>query len=302
MSFRLMLVRLLLKAMGVKKFARVPEEVFLKRLKATNKNRGFFLPDDGKAYYADQLIQEKWHCLRIQRREQPSERAILFFFGGGMLMNADKGDVASARRLSERTGCDVWFPFYPLCLEHDIEENIKMAFECYREMLKVYGPGNVSTSGCSSGGMLSLAVGLYNNSLEEKCPMPRQIVPISPGEVPVDEAERARMEAINPRDVMVDIAFMTRVEKFLRQGRTDIPEWMIHPTLGNYEGFPKVTFFYSEDEILYGAMPCFTAALKRYGVPFEVISRPGLPHCYPVMPFIPEAKEDFARLCEILSQ
>ena len=47
------------------------------------------------------------------------------------------------------TGCDVWFPFYPLCVEHCITETYDMAYECYRRMIELYGGGNVSTCGFS---------------------------------------------------------------------------------------------------------------------------------------------------------
>lgn len=300
-SLRAKLLHRVLLMLGIKRFAQAPEEEFIRRLRATNKKRGYFFPTDKKAHYEDLVVEGGHHCLKIMCSATPSERAILFFFGGGMLMDGDKNDVKTGRKLMEATGCDVWFPFYPLCLDHDVEYSIRTAFNCYREMIAVYGGGNVSTCGCSSGGMMSIAIGLYNNTLDEKLPMPRHIVPISPGEIPVDEAERERMLALNDRDAMVDLAFMDRVGGFLTQGRTDLPEWMLQPSKGDFSNFPKVHFFYSEDEILYGALPNYEAALKRYGVEYEVDSRPGMVHCYPVMTFIPEGKAAFDRLTRILS-
>lgn len=301
-SVQARLLNVALRLAGVKRFARAPEAEFERKLREGNRKRGYFMPTDARAHYEDCVVEGRYHCLRIQKEKKPSERAVLYFFGGGMLMDADKGDVDTARRLMKATGCDVWLLFYPLCLDHDIEENIKVAFECYRRMVKVYGAGNVSTCGCSSGGMLAMAVGLYNNALSaaDRLPMPRHVVPISPGEVPLDPQERARMEALNPKDLMVDIAFMTRVEKFMRKGRDDIPHWMIHPSEGDFTGFPTVHFFYSEDECLYGALPNFAAALEKRGVPYEVYSRPGMIHCFPVIEFLPEGREAFDRVAEIL--
>ena len=35
-----------------------------------------------------------------------------------MVIGPDKGDLPVMRKLCRETGCDVWFPFYPLCMEH----------------------------------------------------------------------------------------------------------------------------------------------------------------------------------------
>lgn len=297
--------RLLLKALkltGIKAFASKPLDQFEARFRRDNRKREFGLPKLSGAEITEEPILEKYRCLRIQATEKPSERAILYFFGGGMLMAPDLNDVRTAKKLMEATGCDVWMAMYPLCLDYDIEENIRMAYASYKRMLEIYGAGNVSTCGCSSGGMLALAVGLYNNMQPEdrRLPMPRQIVPVSPGEVPWDEEEKQRMQALDPYDPMVGYDFMSRVEHFVRHGRTDLPEWMIHPTLGDYTGFPPVHFFYSEHETLYGAYPTFAAALDRCGVEHDLDLQPHLPHCYPVMTFLPEGKAAFARLAAVL--
>ena len=61
-----------------------------------------------------------------------------------------------------------------------------------------------------------------------------------------------------------------------------------------------IHFFYSADEGLYGALPDFEAACRRSGVPFDAFARPGMVHCYCMLPCFREAKEDFAKITEIL--
>lgn len=210
-SLRSRALPVLLKIAGVKRMSRLPIEDFRRRIAKGNRHRGYRMKRKKFPYETDHLIDGKWHCLEIRSGSERAERAILYFFGGGMLMDADRRDLNVAKELADASGCDVWFAFYPLCHEHDIEENIRMGFSCYRMMIDIYGAGNVSTCGASSGGMMALAIGLYNNACGRPLPMPRQIVAISPGEVPVDEEERQRMETLNDRDPMVDISFMTRI-------------------------------------------------------------------------------------------
>lgn len=285
---------------GIKKLYSLPEDEFLQKVKKMNRNRGFFIPKDHRAHYEDELIFGKYHCLKVMPDTAPAKRGILCFYGGGMILDSDRGDIAVAAKLANQTGCDVWFPYYPLCIEHDIRENIEMGFECYRKMIESYGAGNVSAFGFSSGGMLALAMGLYNNTLSEKLPMPRHIVAVSPGEVPSDAAESKRMEALNGTDYMVDFAFMTKVEKFMRHDKDDIPDWMIHPSMGDYSDFPKIHFYYSSNEVLYGARENFEAACKKYGVEYEMNVRDGMFHCYCMLPYFKEAKEDFAQIADLL--
>ncbi len=178
---------------------------------------------------------------------------------------------------------------------------MRIGAKCYRRMIEIYGGGNVSTCGFSSGGALAIGMALYNNTLAQKLPMPEHIVAVSPGEVPWNDKEKLLMKALNDRDVMIDYDFMKKVEKFMRHRQKNVPEYMLSGTKGDYSGINDITFFYSTDEVLYGAKDMFVDACKRYGVKYKVYERPGMVHCYPFLPYYHEAKEDFNIIVDILS-
>ena len=129
-------------------------------------------------------------------------------------------------------------------------------------------------------------------------PQPRHIVAVSPGEVPWNDEERARMQALNASDVAIDYAFMAKGEKLMRHGHNDVPDYMLAPSRGDYTGVGDIHFYYSTDEVLYGALPEFKAACERANVPYTVTARPGMTHCYCMLPYFKEAKEDFAMIVE----
>ena len=241
-------------------------------------------------------------CLIVREAEKPSKRAILYFFGGGMVIGPDKGDLPVMRKLMRDTGCDVWFPFYPLCMEHCITETYDMIYACYRRMIGLYGGGNVSTCGFSSGGALALGIAAHNNAQAEPLPQPRHIVAVSPGEVPWNDAEKSRMQELNAKDVAIDYAFMVTVEKFMRHGCENVPDYMISGSRGDFTGVGDIHFFYSADEVLYGALPDFEEACKRAKVPYTAFARPKMVHCYCMLPIFREAKEDFAKITDILKK
>ena len=301
MSVFASLLRGVYKLSGAKKAFTLPEEEILKVIEKQNRSRGVFAPADHKAHY-ETIRVNGFPCLIVRENPQPAKRAILYFFGGGMVIGPDRGDLPVMRKLAHDTGCDVWFPFYPLCTEHCITDTYDMAYECYRRMIGVYGGGNVSTCGFSSGGALALGIAAHNSALGRPLPQPRHIVAVSPGEVPWNDEEKARMQALNEKDVAIDYAFMVLVEKFMRHGKENVPDYMISGSRCDFSGVGDIGFFYSSDEVLYGALPDFEAACRRAGVPYTAFARPGMVHCYCMLPYFKEAREDFAKITDILKK
>ena len=169
MSIGASLLRGVYRLSGVKKAFALPVEQLLKAIEKANRGRGFFMPTDRKAHYEKRMVNG-FPCLIVRAESKPSQRAILFFFGGGMVIGPDKGDAAVLRKLCYGTSCDVWFPIYPLCTEHCITVSYDMAYACYRQMIALYGDGNVSTCGFSSGGALALGMAAHNNALGAPLP------------------------------------------------------------------------------------------------------------------------------------
>ena len=298
MSFFASVLRAAYKLSGAKKAFTLPEDEILKVIEKQNRSRGVFTPKDHKAHY-EMITVNGFPCLIVRERPQPSKCAILYFFGGGMVIGPDRGDLPVMRKLAFDSGCDVWFPFYPLCTEHCITDTYAMAYECYRKMIGIYGGGNVSTCGFSSGGALALGIAAHNSALGTLLPQPRHIVAVSPGEVPWNDAEKARMQALNEKDVAIDYAFMVTVEKFMRHGQDNVPDYMISGSRGDFSGVGDIHFIYSADEVLYGALPDFEEACRRANVPYTAFARPGMVHCYCMLPYFKEAREDFAKIAEI---
>jgi len=87
------------------------EEVLTRVSKMNAKNRQFTMPTDSKAHYTDHLIQGKYHCLEINMTAKRKKKAVLFVFGGGMIIGSDKGDIGLSRKIAAATNTDIWFPY-----------------------------------------------------------------------------------------------------------------------------------------------------------------------------------------------
>ena len=109
MSIFASILRSVYKLSGAKKAFALPEDALRKEIEKQNRHRGVFTPTDRKAYY-ETIAVNGFPCLIVREHLKPSERAILYFFGGGMVIGPDKGDLPVMRKLCRETGCDVWFP------------------------------------------------------------------------------------------------------------------------------------------------------------------------------------------------
>ena len=85
-------------------------------------------------------------------------------------------------------------------------------------------------------------------------------------------------------------------------GQADVPDYMISGSRGDFSGVGDIHFFYSADEVLYGALPDFAEACRRAGVPYTAFARPKMVHCYCMLPYFKEARTDFAEIVEILKK
>lgn len=86
----------------------------------------------------------------------------------------------------------------------------------------------------------------------------------------------------------------------MRHGCENVPDYMLSGSRGDFTGVGDIHFFYSADEVLYGALPDFENACKRANVHYTVSARPKMVHCYCMLPIFKEAKEDFAKIVDIL--
>ncbi len=84
MSIFAALLRGVYKLSGAKKAFSLPEDEILKVIEKQNRSRGVFTPTDKKAYY-ETVTVNGFPCLIVRQKPTPSERAILYFFGGGYI-------------------------------------------------------------------------------------------------------------------------------------------------------------------------------------------------------------------------
>lgn len=297
MSIQYSIAKSAFRLLGLKKMFQLPMDKLVIKAEHFNKNRDFQIPKNQKYIYGDvPVMNGKYHCLSIQKHQQRSKKAILFFFGGATIIGPDGDDVKCAAGYGADCDMDVWFPYYPLCTRNSISETYKMVFDTYRKMVDVYSAENITLLGFSSGAALAIGVCLYNKDLGSPLPMPRRIIACSPGCCPDSEEQLNKMKELSEKDIMVDVAFMENVRTLMKHGE-NVPDYMISGTLGDFKGLPDIHFWYGSDEVLYACADNFAKACREGNVPYTLTVGKGMCHCYPMVSLFPEGKLAHEEIC-----
>ena len=299
MSIKYEILKRLAKASGLKNrwVGQSTEALLQNRRRQNARNRIPALRDD--AFEINRIEVMGCPVLRLIHKQR-SERANLFLIGGGMISAPRPGAVKKALRFARETGLDVFIPYYPLCTDYPLTRAYAMIHATYKEMLKDYAPEQISVLGTSSGGNLALGMVPYINDGRTDTPMPGHIMAISPGTCVDTEAEWQRMLELDKLDVAIPAQYMKTAAEIMRHGDDSVPEYMLWLQRGDFTNCPRVTFIYGSHETLYACAPSFEAAMKKYGVDYEMIVGEGMFHCYPVFPICQEALDGWNMMVRIM--
>lgn len=297
MSFSYKVAAFIVKMLGIKKMFLLPEDKILALAKKNNQKNQFSMPTDKDFFYELNEING-YKNLIIKNNEEKSDKAILFLYGGGNIGCPDKRDMKFAKKLARETKKDLWFSFYPLCIENSIKTTYEFLYMTYESMLKFYSAKNISFIGFSSGAVNAIGLLLYNNDLGN-LPMPNLIVAVSPGAIPFTQREKDMMENLRDKDILIEPDYLYTAKNIVSKGE-DIPKYMLYGPAGDFSDFPMTHFYFGTHEVIYAFAKSFADSFDKYKAPYKIHLGQGLCHCYPLMDFYPEGKEAQKEIFEIL--
>ncbi len=301
MSLKYEILKRLVRWIGLKRkwVGKSTEELLESRRRQNVKNRIPALRDD--AFDISRTEVMGFPVLKLIHKRK-ADRANLFLIGGGMISAPRPRAVKKALRFARETGLDLFIPYYPLCTDFPLTRAYEMIHETYRVMLRDYAPERISVLGTSSGGNLALGMVPYINDGHQDTPMPGYIMALSPGTCVSTEEEWQRMLELDKKDVAIPAQYMKTAVEIMRHGNDSVPDYMIWLQQGDFTNCPRVTFIYGSDETLYACAPSFEAAMRKYGVDYQMIVGEGMFHCYPVFPIVKEAREGWDMMVRLMKE
>lgn len=300
MSFTYKILEKFVKLIRLKKIFLLPEDKILNYARRQNQKPSFKISDEEDLYFEDKIFLSQRLIILHSKNKSPG--AILYLFGGGYITNPDKRDLNLAKKICRETGKDVWFYFYPLCIENSIVKTYASTVKVYEEMTKTYNEEDkepLSLIGFSSGASLALGICLYINENKLDIRMPREIIASSPGGCLCDELDMDNLKKLNEKDIIVDYKYFETAKNIMTKGE-DVPDYMLYPFRGNFKDFPMTYLYYGSREVIYAFAPLFEKALKNYGIKYKIIVGQGLCHCYPLLSIFKEGRDAQEEIIKIL--
>lgn len=229
------------------------------------------------------------------------KRALLYVHGGGFVAMSAAGYRPIASALARRLGVPVFSVDYRLAPEHPFPAALDDTIAAYLALRARIPAEGIVIAGDSAGGNLALATVL---ALRERLGIPRPvagIVAISPW---TDLLATGASISVNARsdDTLPRVApHLDHARAYAPQARFREP--LISPLYGSYRDGPPMLVFASRTETLLDDARALVARVRSQGGIATLVTEDGLPHAWPIYPFLPEAKAtyrtiaDFAKRC-----
>ena len=219
------------------------------------------------------------------KTKQPKETLVLFVHGGAFISGPAKHHWDAIKTIVKNTNCTIWMCNYPKAPEHNITEISQNIDSVYKEALQTYTSDQIILIGDSVGGTLITA--LTQRLIQEKKALPQKIMLICP--VMDATMENPKITAIDAFDPMLSKLGILSSKKMCA-GKVPLNHEMISPLNGDFTGFPKTILYVATNDIMYPDQLLVIKKMQDAAVDLEVIEGENMPHIWPLLPVMKEAK------------
>lgn len=234
--------------------------------------------------------------ITVIRKTSRPERLLLYVHGGAFVAGPGQHHWDFLEKLVDKTTFSSWLCNYPKAPEHRINLISENLDEVYAFALSHYAPENIVLMGDSVGG--TLAIALVQRLIKNQQPLPSKLILLSP--VLDASFSNPAIAAIEPLDPMLSVAG-AKSAKQLCAIAGDLRDPRISPLYGSFKGFPETHLFAGELDITYPDQQVFAERLQEANVNFSLVIGKGMPHIWPLLPVMKEAKQARNQLIALLN-
>jgi len=245
----------------------------------------------------------------IQQSSHPSEKVILWIYGGAFLAGDSTGNLGIAEKVGLMSGGrDCFIPNYRLVPEAHLDDALFDVTLAYEYLLYERGirPENVTLLGVSSGGGL---VTLLMQALVEARQKNESYVELPAGGVLIGPfvdycTPKGSMDAYIKHDLIVNQSVFDEGIPYLEvvlgchKNRVEAS-----PIYRSFIGLPPLCICVSEHEVVYDQAMILAQRAKNQGVDVTVGTWKYMCHIFPFFaPFVPEGREGLEFICNWLKE
>lgn len=222
----------------------------------------------------------------IRTPESRDDRVLLYLHGGGFVLPALGAHREMLGNWCRALGCTVYLPDYRLAPENPYPAAPNDCLHAYRWLLASgIDPARIVTAGDSAGGALTLA--LMHGLRDAGLPMPAALVLVSPAS---DMTMSGRSAIVNEKR---DPMFCMQVLLMMRQAyatELQVVEPLASPLFGSMAGLPPMMITVGSTEMMLSDSERVAERVADAGGDARLAVWHGLPHAFPVMALLPEAR------------
>ncbi|WP_296795901.1 alpha/beta hydrolase [uncultured Methanobrevibacter sp.] len=245
-----------------------------------------------RIYHTKVESKDMFGCQMILFNEiEDAERLVIYIHGGIYVNEIRLPHISFCDNLAKKINACVFTPIYPLAPNHTYKETYEIVEKLYNHLLTMNKPIIIMGDSAGGGFTASFCEYLAINNL----PQPKNIILISPW---VDVSMSGDYDDVE-YDPMLGVEGAREMGKSWA-GDLDPKDYRISPLFGEVSKLPKTTLFIGTHEIIYSDVIKFYDKLKDNGVDVELNVGEEMSHVYPLYPFVPESKEAFNHIVEIL--
>lgn len=223
---------------------------------------------------------------RIRTAESRDDRVLLYLHGGGFVLPALGAHREMLGNWCRTLGCTVYMPDYRLAPENPYPAAPLDCLHAYRWLLaQGVEPSRIVTAGDSAGGALTLS--LMHALREAGLPMPAALVMLSPAS---DLTMSGTSALVNEKR---DPMFCMQVLLMMRQAYANELQTTEHaasPLFGPLSGLPPMMITAGSTEMMLSDSERVAVRATEAGGDARLDVWRGLPHAFPVMSLLPEAR------------
>ncbi|MCF1715038.1 alpha/beta hydrolase [Flavihumibacter sp. RY-1] len=234
--------------------------------------------------------------ITVIRKTSRPERLLLYVHGGAFVAGPGQHHWDFLETLTNAANVCSWLCNYPKAPEHRINLISENLDEVYSFALSHYAAENIVLMGDSVGGTLIIA--LVQRLIKNQQPLPSKLILLSP--VLDASFSNPAIAAIEPLDPMLSVAG-AKSAKQLCAIAGDLRDPRISPLYGSCKGFPETHLFAGELDITYPDQQVFAERLQEANVNFSLVIGKGMPHIWPLLPVMKEAKQARNQLIALLN-
>lgn len=228
--------------------------------------------------------------------DKESKHLLIFIHGGAFISGPAKHHWETLKQIAKKTKYKIWMCDYPKAPENQIQGISQNLDAIYAFAITKYQPENIVMLGDSVGATLTAA--LIQRLILNKQKVPAKAILISP--VMDASMSNPEIEAYEQRDVMLSRPGVLSAKKMCA-GKIDLKDQIISPLYGNFKGFPNTLLFLAQNDIMYPDGKVAELKMQEANVNLEVFEGNGMPHIWPLLPVMQEAKDSLKTIIQKLS-